>query len=703
MGKVIGIDLGTTNSAVAFVEGSHPTIILTQEGERLLPSMVAFSSKGERLVGNPAKSQFLTNTNTIYSVKRLMGKRYSEIKPYLGQFHYKIVEGDDDTLRIRIDDTLFSPEEISAMILEKLKEAAEQYLGDTVDGAIITVPAYFNDSQRQASKDAGEIAGLNVLRMINEPTAASLAFSLDLSRKANVVVYDFGGGTIDISILEIQNEMIKVLAVAGDIYLGGNDFDLLLSGKILSDIKRKHFLELFKDKPALQRIRDAAENAKKELSSAEECEINLPFLANSSDGPIHYSVYLKRSEFEALIEEKINRTIDICASTLKRAGLTIHEVDDVILVGGSTRIPLVQRKVKEFFKKDPNKRVNPDEIVAMGAALEGSIVMGTNRDILLLDVTPLSLGVRTYGGVFTRVIEANTTIPTNRSSVFSTVDDNQSEVEIRIFQGEQPVAEDNKFLGKFILKGIKPALKGVPRIEVTFNIDINGILKVTALDLSTQSKNEVVVSNSGLLSSHRIAEMKANTEKYKAADSRKKQIVSLKNKIFDHIYSITAILNRSPIEDQLKSQCQLLITNARDVAETEDADEMEKVKGELEEIGKRLVSPPIPVPDVKDIVKIKKDILTLVYSIEQYIANVKLDDELLVASRELAANALIEIEKDEPLILASLFKELSEMKSRLDEIAACESGVPSSPEKPSGVGNQESDSDYDTRPYIVSS
>lgn len=591
MGKVIGVDLGTTNSVVSVYETKTPTIILSHEGDRLLPSVVAFTKDGERLVGNPAKSQLITNPkNTIYSVKRLMGKRFSEIAPYRGQFGYEIVEGDDDTLKIETQNLLFSPEEISAMILQKLKESAELFLNTTIEGAIITVPAYFNDSQRQATKDAGEIAGIKVLRIINEPTAASLAFSLDLKKKHKIAVYDFGGGTFDLSILEVDQEIIKVVVTAGDTNLGGNDLDIILSDLLLEEIKDQYNIDLSDNRMAIQRIRDAAEAAKKELSSLDACEINLPFIADSADGPIHFLKYITRNEFEKLINEKVERTIEICAQCLKKAEMTVDNIDEVLLVGGSTRIPLVQKRVKTFFNRHPNKKVNPDEIVAMGAAIQGTIIKGESKDILLLDVTPLSLGVKTFGGSFTRIIDANTTIPTSRSLVFSTVEDDQEEVEINIYQGEREIAEENKLLGKFTLKGIRKAPRGVPRIEVTFSININGILTVSAIDLSTKSKKEVVVSQSGLLSEDEIKAIKKNAVRFKEADLKKRELINLKTRVLNEIYQLDKYIEHPHInsDEELKSESMALVNKAHTIVDKEVKAELESILKELSAMNRGL-------------------------------------------------------------------------------------------------------------------
>jgi len=585
MGKILGIDLGTTKSAIAHLEGNIPEMILTPEGHRLLPSIVAFTPTGERLVGQPAKSQMITNPlNTIASVKTLMGKKYSEVEPYLKEFSFHIIKHDDDLLRIEIDNHLYSPEEISAMILRKLKEAADRYLNDPIDGVIITVPAYFNDAQRQATKDAGSIAGLNVKRIINEPTAASLAYSGDLKKKSKIIVYDFGGGTIDISILDVQNGVIKVLATAGNTHLGGNNFDIALTQKLIGEFAAENHINLANDRAAVQRIREAAENAKIELSAIDECEINLPFITESEDGPLHLIKYLRKSEFENLIKSEIELTLEICSRALHNANMRIGDIDEFLLVGGSTRIPFVQSKVKEFFKKEPNRRINPDEIVAMGAATQGSIIKGETRDILLLDVTPLALGVRTLGGAFTRIIEANTTIPVSRSLIFSTVEDNQTEVDIHIFQGAREIAEENKSLGKFTLLDIKPAPRGVPRIEVTFNINVNGMLKVGAMDLSSKNKKEILITQSGLLSKDEVERFKEEASKLSQLDLKKKEVIIKKNKVINQIFALKHLDKKNKLPAEIKDQCEDLIRKAEKEIEIGNIEALEKIERQLMEL-----------------------------------------------------------------------------------------------------------------------
>ncbi len=586
MSKIIGIDLGTTNSVVSYFEGERTKIILTTEGDRLLPSVVGFTQSGERLVGNPAKSQIITNPlKTVHSVKRLMGKKYSEIEHEIKKFAFSVVKGKNDSIKIKIDDQVFSPEEISAMILQKLKDIAENYLKEHVTDAVITVPAYFNDSQRQSTKDAGKIAGLNVLRIINEPTAASLSFSLTQRKdKSKILVYDFGGGTIDISVLEIENEIIKVLSTAGNTELGGNDLDEILSDLFINEISDEYGIDLSDNKMAIQRLLDAAENAKKELSGLDACEINLPFIADSKNGPIHFLKYITRDEFDQLIEDKIDATVDICKEALSNAKLSVSEVDEVLLVGGSTRILLVQKKIKQFFGKDPNKKINPDEIVSIGASIQGSILKGKSKDILLLDVIPLSLGVKTFGGAFTKIIKANTVIPIKKSMVFSTAEDNQSEVEIKIYQGERTIAEKNKLLGKFTLMGIPPAPKGVPRIEVTFSIDINGILKVSAMDLSTELKKEIDVTQSGLLNEEEIEELKKEAEKFQESDKEHKDIVNTKNKVLNYAYIVEKQLEHLELNDKIKDVCKALIDRTKVEIEKNNPDELNKLMQELEEM-----------------------------------------------------------------------------------------------------------------------
>jgi molecular chaperone DnaK len=591
MGKILGIDLGTTKSAIAYLEGTTPEIILSPEGHRLLPSIVAFTATGERLVGQPAKSQMITNPlNTISSVKTLMGKKYSEVEPYLKEFPFRIVRHGDDLLRIAINNQIYSPEEISAMILIKLKDAADRYLNDTIDSVIITVPAYFNDSQRQATKDAGSIAGLNVKRIINEPTAASIAYSIDLKKKAKLIVYDFGGGTIDISVLDVQNGIIKVLATAGNTHLGGNNFDIALTQKLIREFADENHIDLSRDNAAVQRIREAAENAKIELSAVDECEINLPFITESEDGPVHLIKYLRKSEFENLVKNDVEQTLEICSRALQNANLKINDIDEFLLVGGSTRIPLVQQKVKEFFKREPNRKVNPDEIVAMGAAAQGSIIKGDSKDILLLDVTPLALGVKTYGGAFTRIINANTTIPVSRSLIFSTVEDNQAEVDIQIYQGEREIAEENKMLGKFTLLDVKRAPRGVPRIEVTFSININGIMNVSAMDLSSKNKKEILITQSGLLSKEEVEKLREEAKKLSELDLKKRELIHKKNKVINQIYSLNQLSKGSGLPGEIKGEIATLIREAEKEIDKENILGLEAIEKKMFELWQKASS-----------------------------------------------------------------------------------------------------------------
>jgi len=531
MKKVIGIDLGTTNSCVAVMEGKEPVVITNNEGKRTTPSVVAFIKEGERKVGDPAKRQSVTNPQkTVYSIKRFIGSSFDETKSENSKVPYKLKKGNNNSTKVEIDGKDFSPQEISAIVLQKMRQTAENYLGETVVDAVITVPAYFNDSQRQATKEAGQIAGLNVLRIINEPTAAALAYGLDKKKKdMTIVVFDCGGGTHDVSILELGEGVFEVLATDGDTHLGGDDFDQVIIDWLANEFIKEHNVDVTKDPMALQRLKESAEKAKIELSSTQSTEINLPYLIPVDGVPKHLVKNLTKSKFEQLIQPLVDRTIEPCKSALKNAKITVNEIDEIILVGGTTRIPLIQEAVKKYFGKEPSKGVNPDEVVALGAAIQGGVLVGDIDDVLLLDVTPLSLGIETMGGVFTKLIEANTTIPTKKSQVFSTAVDNQPSVEIHICQGERAMVKDNKTIGRFHLDGIPPSMRGVPQIEVTFDIDANGIINVSALDKGTKKQQKIRIESSSGLSKDEIEIMKHEAEKNAESDKKLKEEVELFN------------------------------------------------------------------------------------------------------------------------------------------------------------------------------
>ncbi len=579
MGKIIGIDLGTTNSVVSVMEGDKPTVIINEEGGRTTPSVVGFAKDGERLVGAIAKRQAITNpTRTVYSIKRFMGRRYDECKKESGRVPYDVVSGSDGLPRVKIDDKQYSPPEISAMVLQKLKREAERYLGSEVTEAVITVPAYFNDSQRQATKDAGKIAGLEVKRIINEPTAAALAYGLDKKNDEIVAVYDFGGGTFDISILEVGDNVVEVKSTNGDTHLGGDDVDQVLIEWMLAEFKKDTGVDVAGDKMVLQRLKDAAEKAKIELSSALKTEVNLPYLTADATGPKHFQSSLSRAKFEQMVGPLIESTLEPCRKALKDAGLSPSEIDEVILVGGSTRIPLVQEKVQKLFGKESNRTVNPDEVVAVGAAIQGGVLSGDVKDLLLLDVTPLSLGIETLGGVLTVLITRNTTIPTRKSEIFSTAADNQTAVDVQVFQGERPMAKDNRMLGNFRLDGIPPAPRGVPQVEVTFDIDANGILNVTAKDKATGKEQKITITSSSGLSKDEVDRLVKEAEANEADDAGRREVIEARNQLDNLVYQVEKLLNES--RDKLPSaEVEKVEAELKTAKEALDSDDKDRLKG----------------------------------------------------------------------------------------------------------------------------
>ncbi|MFV0437262.1 MAG: molecular chaperone DnaK [Desulfopila sp.] len=577
MGKIIGIDLGTTNSCVAIMEGGDPKVIANAEGNRTTPSVVAFTDSGERLVGQVAKRQAVTNPErTLYAIKRLIGRKFTdvEVKRSAEISPFKIVEGTSGSVSVEVQGKVYRPAEISAMVLAKMKQTAEEYLGEEVTDAVITVPAYFNDSQRQATKDAGKIAGLNVQRIINEPTAASLAYGLDKKGEEKIAVFDLGGGTFDVSILEIGDGVFEVKSTNGDTFLGGEDFDMRIVNWLADEFKRQQGIDLRSDKMALQRLKEEAEKAKMELSTTKETDINLPFITADASGPKHLNMKLSRAKFESLVEDLVDRTIQPCRTALKDAGLSASEVDEVILVGGMTRMPKVQEKVKEIFGKEPNKSVNPDEVVAIGAAIQGGVLQGDVKDVLLLDVTPLSLGIETLGGITTKLIEKNTTVPTKKSQVFSTAADSQPAVSIHVLQGEREMAQDNKTIGRFELSDIPPAPRGVPQIEVTFDLDANGILSVSAKDLGTGKEQSIRITASSGLTEEEIQRMTKDAELHADEDKKRKELIETRNQADSIVHASEKSLKDlgDKVDAETRANVEKEIKNVREVMAKDDVE-----------------------------------------------------------------------------------------------------------------------------------